>query len=106
VLLLLTVLLVYNAIYTLFPRNPFDVIMMTGGSPSGRPQLDQRSWWERFLDTGRPGSGQGEGGDRISLREWWQSLGERWKQSGEGQGRGNGVAGRPRLEQRWEELLR
>lgn len=93
-LLLLTVLLVYNVVFTLFPRNPFDLVMLSGG-PN-----DSRSWWERWLDTGRP---QSDDGGRMDLREWWQHMKERWG------GEGDQMAGqghRPGLDQRWEELLR
>lgn len=94
VLFLLTVLLVYNAIYTLFPRNPFELMLLSGGPADGR------SWWERWLDTGRP---RGAEGERMELREWWDLLRQHW--SGEG-GPLARRGGRPGLDERWEELLR
>jgi tetratricopeptide (TPR) repeat protein len=94
VLLLLTVLLVYNAIYTLFPRNPFELMMLSGGP------ADERSWWERWLDTGRP---RGTEGERMELREWWERLRQRWSRGGGQQAR---RGSRPGLDERWEQLLR
>jgi tetratricopeptide (TPR) repeat protein len=103
VLLLLTVLLVYNAIFTLFPRNPFDMLMLGAGGEVTIGGEDQRGWWARWLDTGRPGGGGG--GERVDLRDWWLSLRERWGQ-GSGEGGGGKGRGRPGMDQRWEELLR
>jgi tetratricopeptide (TPR) repeat protein len=102
VLLLLTVLLVYNVLFTLFPRNPFEMLLMQAGPPGAGGREEERGWWERWLDTGRPSGGGG--GERIGLREWWNGLRQAW---GEGSaGRKDGTRGRPGLDERWEELLR
>jgi tetratricopeptide (TPR) repeat protein len=94
VLLLLTVLLVYNGLFHFFPRDSMEFVTL--GSDGG----DGRSWWERWLDTGRPQAGDGV---RMDLREWWLRLRERWSESDEEAARGGN---RPRLDERWEELLR
>ncbi|MBI3991824.1 MAG: tetratricopeptide repeat protein [Candidatus Lambdaproteobacteria bacterium] len=96
-LLLLTVLLVYNAIYMLFPRASMDMLALNAG------QQDQRSWWERWLDTGRPAPlmpGQ------LGLRDWWVQLRERWLDGNrrEGHRREEGVASG--IPKRWAELMR
>jgi tetratricopeptide (TPR) repeat protein len=95
--LLLTVVLVYVAVFTFFPRDPFELFMLSGGGG-----FDNRSWWERFLDNGRPQAGDGH---KMGIREWW----ERFRQNLEG-GDGDQVAkggrGRPGIDKRWEELLR
>lgn len=94
--LLLTVLLVYNAVFTFFPRDSFELLMLAGG------RQDNRSWWERFLDTGRPG---GESGHKVGVREWWMEL--RRRLLGEdGQGHDRRPAGLPGINERWAELLR
>ena len=96
-LLLLTVLLVYNAIYTLFPRAPLDMLALSAGQP------DKRSWWERWLDTGRP-SPMMPG--RLGLRDWWYQLRQRWLegQRSAGHQHQDGVASG--IPERWAELMR
>jgi tetratricopeptide (TPR) repeat protein len=95
--LLLTVLLVYVAVFTLVPRDPFEMFMLSGGGG-----FDTRSWWERMLDNGRPQPGDGH---KMGIREWW----ERFRRDLQGRdgsqvaGSGNG---RPGIDARWEELLR
>ena len=95
-LFLATVGVVYMALFTVFPRDPLDLIMLNGGANSGR------SWWESLLDSGRPQAGSGH---KLGLREWW----ERFKRRFEG-GEERRVAGRrgerPPIDERWEELLR
>jgi hypothetical protein len=104
VLLLFTVLLIYNTIYTLLPRDSFEMMLSGAGTVTGGGSDDSRSWWERWLDTGRPSGGGDD--ERVGLRDWWQSLRQRWGEpGGEGTGSGGGN-GRPGLDRRWEELLR
>lgn len=94
--LLATVALVYMAVFTLFPRDPFEMFMLGGGGG-----LDQRSWWERFLDSGRPRSGDGH---KMGIREWWNRFTRDQRNGGQ-----RGTAhrwGRPGIEERWEQLLR
>lgn len=95
--LLATIAMVYLAIYTLLPRHPFEMLMLSANG------MEERSWWERFLDTGRQHPG-GEG-HKMGVREWW----ERFKRNLSGEG-GNQVArrfeGRPTIDKRWENLLR
>lgn len=97
---LLTVLLVYNAIFTLFPRDAFEMMMFGGGTP----RQEDRSWLERFLDTGRPRLGDSE---RIGVREWWSRF--RRNLFGEGEEGREGdsrLVGRPAMDERWSRLLR
>jgi hypothetical protein len=95
--LLLTVALVYGVVFTVFPRDPFEMFMLGGAGG-----FDSRPWWERFLDNGRPQAG---GGHKMGIREWWERFrrGFDGEEGGQVAGRGGG---RPRIEQRWEELLR
>lgn len=95
--LLLTVLLVYVGIFTLFPRDPFEMFMLSGAGG-----MDDRSWWERFLDTGRPQAGRGH---KMGVREWWQRFRERMEGGEDGQVASR-RGGRQGIDQRWEELLR
>lgn len=94
--LLLTVLGVYIAIFTLFPRDPSEMIMLTGNG------FDNRSWWEQFLNTGREQQGSGR---KMGVREWWQSF-KRRMQGGQEQQLARRRFGRPSIDKRWEELLR
>ena len=96
VALLLTVLLVYNLIFVLFPRVPFDREILLAG------QADSRSWWERWLDTGRPQAGDTH---KLTVREWWNRLQRRLRRGGEEK-----IAERrwvrPAVSERWADLLR
>jgi tetratricopeptide (TPR) repeat protein len=96
-LLLLTVLLAYNLIFTLFPRDPFDALALAGATS----REDHRNWWERWLDTGRPQTGQGR---RVDLREWWWRFRLSLRERGTDTARRGGA--RPSLDDRWEEMLR
>ena len=95
--LLATVLALYWVLFTFFPRDPAELFPISAGF--GEP----RGWWERFLDTGRPGSG----GDshKLGVREWWQRFRDRvgWGET-DALGRDSGF--RPNIDQRWAELLR
>jgi tetratricopeptide (TPR) repeat protein len=94
--LLLTVLAIYIAIFSLFPRDPSEMIMLTGNG------FDNRSWWEQFLNTGREQQGSGR---KMGVREWWQSF-KRRMQGGQVQQLARRRGGRPSIDKRWEELLR
>ncbi|MBI4081971.1 MAG: tetratricopeptide repeat protein [Candidatus Lambdaproteobacteria bacterium] len=91
---LFSVLLVYNVLFTMFARDPLELGFALG---DGR----QRSWWERFLDNGRPG-----GADirRMGIREWWYEW-KRWWREGSRQDARRGF-GRPSIDEHWAELLR
>jgi tetratricopeptide (TPR) repeat protein len=97
VALLLTVALVYAAVFTYFPRDPFEQFMLGGGG-----SFDSRSWWERFLDNGRP---QPADGHKLGIREWWERFSRDLDNGEGGQVAGTGHGG-PGIDQRWEELLR
>lgn len=90
-------MLAYTLIFTFFPRSRWEMILMAGG-----PQ-DNRAWWERYMDNGRP---QLPGGrHKLGIREWWEGFkrGMRGKRPGEiARSRG----GRPKIDERWEKLLR
>ncbi len=93
---LLTVLLLYNLIFVLFPREAFDREILL----SGRPEI--RSWWERWLDTGRPQSGDNH---KLTVREWWSRLQQRLRRGDEKKiAERRGV--RPPVSERWADLLR
>lgn len=94
--LLLTVGLIYTGIFAFFPRDPFELFMLTGSG------LETRPWWERFLDTGRVHEG---GGHKMGVREWWERFRRRLRGEEE---RGVAVrgSGRRTIDERWEELLR
>jgi tetratricopeptide (TPR) repeat protein len=92
--LLATVALVYAAIFTFFPRNAFELFMLGGGP------FDTRSWWERFLDNGRPQPGDMH---KMGIREWWERFRRGLEGGGQVAGRGQG---RPGIDPHWEELLR
>jgi tetratricopeptide (TPR) repeat protein len=94
--LLLTVLLVYNLVFTLFPRDPVEMMVVTGNA------MDARPWWERFLDTGRPRSGDS---GRMGIREWWQRFSRRLSEGGKGDARRREL-GLPTLDDHWADLLR
>ena len=91
-----TLLLFYTALFQIFPRDSFDLFMMQAAGP------EQPSWWDRFLNTGRPGGGQGH---KMDIREWWARFKERALAGGQEGKRGDG-SGRPSIEERWVELLR
>ena len=96
ILLLLTVLLLFNLVYGFFPRNPADLAM----EPEDESQDTGTNWWERWLDTGHPQSG---GGQAITLREWWQRLESRWRSGSE-----EAIPEAPvrqDLDDRWPELV-
>lgn len=89
--------LIYAMIFTFFPRSRWEMILMSGG-----PQQN-RAWWERFLDNGRPQPPGG--GHKLGVREWWEGFKQRLR----GQKRreiGRTRGGRPRIDERWEKLLR
>ena len=94
--LLLTVLGIYIAIFTVFSRDSFDMIMLTGSG------YDNRSWWEQFMDTGREQQGAGR---KMGVREWWQSF-KRRMQGGQEKQLARRRGRRPSIDKRWEELLR
>ena len=89
-------LLAYTLIFTFFPRSRWEMILMAGGAQ------DNRSWWERYLDTGRaqpPGNGH-----KLGVREWWEGFKQRLR----GQQRreiARNRGGRPKIDERWEKLL-
>ena len=94
VLLLATVLLVYNVLYTAFPRRASDE-----PEPAAMAEHPAGPWWQRLLDTG---GGPLAGGRTPTLPEWWQQVSARWL--------GEPVhpvlrTRRRSLEERWEELL-
>ncbi len=94
--LIFTVIIVYQLVFLIFPRDPFDIMLMATGQPNNR------SWWDRFLDTGRPQLGQSH---KMTMREWWSNLKRRLQR-----GQGVKIAGRrgvrPNVAERWENLLR
>jgi tetratricopeptide (TPR) repeat protein len=96
ILLLLTVLLVLNLIYGLFPRGGPDVAV------NAEEEADEggQSWWEHWLDTGHPES---PGAPSVTLRDWWQRMQRRWR-SGEEEPPPEFVAQQD-LDERWGDLL-
>ena len=90
-------ILIYMMIFTIFPRSRWEMILMAGG-----PQQN-RAWWERYLDNGRPqppGSGH-----KLGVREWWEGFKKRLQgQKSREIARSRG--GRPKIDERWEKLLR
>ncbi|HKI97762.1 MAG TPA: tetratricopeptide repeat protein [bacterium] len=95
--LLLTVAVVYAAVFTFFPRAPFELFLLSGGGT-----FDTRSWWERFLDNGRPQPGDTH---KMGMREWWEHFRRSLEGGDGGQVAGRGE-GRPGIDRHWEELLR
>ena len=95
ILLLLTVLLVLNLVYGLFPRAVADL-------PVTRVEEEEEgeSWWEHWLETGHP---EAPGAPSVTLRDWWQRMQRRWR-SGEEEAPPQ-VLARPDLDERWGELL-
>ncbi|MEE8436360.1 MAG: tetratricopeptide repeat protein [bacterium] len=94
---LATMMLVYTLIFTFFPRSRWEMILMAGGAQ------DNRAWWERFLDNGRPQPPGG--GHKLGVREWWEGFKQRLR----GQKRreiARQRGGRPKIDERWEKLLR
>ncbi len=96
--ILFTAVLVHQALIVLFPRDPMELALLAAR------QQPSNSWWERFLDTGRPMAGEGH---KMTVREWW----ERLKRRMEGGGRdeeevAKNQGARPRISERWAELLR
>ncbi|MDH5752356.1 MAG: tetratricopeptide repeat protein [Deltaproteobacteria bacterium] len=92
--LLITVVVFYNLLFTMFPRQDDDQMLLMGG--------ESRSWWERFLDTGRD---QQENWQRLGIREWWDQLRRSWKEDSSHHA-GRREMGLPTVEKRWEDLLR
>lgn len=93
---LFTVLLVYNLVFTFLPRDPFEMLIL-----SGNEAADSRSWWERFMDSGRPR--QGEGG-KQGIRDWWEQLRRSFGQ-GEPATTARRRMGLPGVDERWADLL-
>ena len=91
--LLATVCAVYYLLLTIYPRDPFEMLM------SGGLFRDRQSWWERFLDTGRPGMGRFH---KMDIREWFESIVRRFGTEEEESGKGF----RPTIDERWADLLR
>lgn len=94
ILLLLTVMLVFNGIYGLFPRSAEEI-----AANSEEPGDEGVTWRERWLDTGRPRSGS----QPVTLRDWWQRIEERWRAGSEDPE--PDVTARPDLDERWPDLL-
>ena len=99
---LATVLLVYVAVYTLFPRQePFHFSFSSSSQ-------EAPSFWERWLYTGRPQGPEGGSSGPLSLQEWWQHLKQRLRGESEGQEHGGeeGEQGLARgVPEAWRELL-
>jgi tetratricopeptide (TPR) repeat protein len=98
ILLLLTVLLLFNLVYGLFPRNPAD-LAANGDEEEVAPE-DGRGWWERWLDTGHPAGG---GAPVVTLRDWWLRIEHRW-QAGADEPTADQPL-RPDLDERWPDLM-
>jgi len=96
VLLLLTVLLILNLVYGLFPRDAADQSV----NPAEEAEEEGQSWWVHWLDTGHP---EAPGAPSVTLREWWQRVQRRWR-TGEEEPP-PAIAARPDLDERWGELL-
>jgi len=96
VLLLLTVLLIFNLVYGLFPRNVADLAV----NPEETAGEEGPTWWERWLDTGHPAA---PGAPSVTLREWWQRMQHRWR-TGTDEPPPE-FAARPDLDERWAELV-
>ena len=96
ILLLLTVLLAFNLVYGLFPRNPADLSV----SPDDETAEERTTWWERWLDTGHP---QGGGAPIVTLRDWWLRLEHRWRTGSEEPEPDLNV--RQDLDERWPDLV-
>ncbi|MDH4248817.1 MAG: hypothetical protein OEW39_13490, partial [Deltaproteobacteria bacterium] len=94
--LLLSLAVFYAALFTLFPRTDFGMIVLTGDE-------DGRSWWERFMDTGRE---EGHAGtNKMGVREWWHQFRRRLRSEHPPRD-GRQALGLPTLDKRWAELLR
>jgi tetratricopeptide (TPR) repeat protein len=93
ILLLLTVLLVFNLVYGIFPRGISDLPVAEDEEPGA-------SWWDRWLDTGHPSA---PGAPSVTLRDWWQRIQERWRAGGEEPA--PEIDARPDLDERWEDLI-
>lgn len=91
-----TVLLVHQMLFVLFPRDPFDLAMIAA-------EQQERGWWERWLDTGRPQLGEGH---KLTVREWWSRLRQRLEGGGEGERMAENGTLRRDISERWVELLR
>ena len=96
VALLATVIAIYYVIFTFFPRDPFELLM------AGIGFQDSRSWWEEFLDSGRPGAGDGH---KMGIREWWDRFSDRFSWGGEDR-LAQRERFRPSIDERWADLLR
>ena len=92
--LALSLAVFYLALFTLFPRTDFGMLVLTGSE-------DQRSWWEQFMDTGRQ---EGNPGRKLGVREWWNQI-RRSMRSGSPHRDGRQALGLPTLDKRWAELL-
>ena len=93
---LLIVLAVYWALFSFFPRDSFEIFMLSSSAS------DNRSWWERFLDNGRS---QPDGGHKMGVREWWERFKRRLR-DGRREQTARRQGARPKIDERWEELLR
>ncbi len=96
ILLLLTVLLIFNLVYGLFPRTAADLAV----SPEEEAGEEGLSWWERWLETGHPAA---PGAPSVTLREWWQRMQHRWR-TGTDEPPPE-LAARPDLDERWGDLV-
>lgn len=65
-LFLVTVLLMYHLIYTVFPRDSMDLLAL-------QSERDSLSWWERWLETGRPAPLMP---GKLGIRDWWNRFSE------------------------------
>ena len=90
-----TVLLVHQALFVLFPRDPFELAVIAG-------QQQNRDWWERWLDTGRPRVGEGH---KLTVREWWSRFKRRMQGGGDGERTASNGRVRRDISERWAELL-
>lgn len=94
-LLLLTVLAIHQSLYYIFPRDPSEMMMLANESSN-------RSWWERFLDAGRPQPGDDH---KMTIREWWESMRRKLGDHGQDQVVRSETL-RPTVPERWADLIR
>ena len=94
--LLVTVLVAYHVIYTVFPRDPFDLLAL-------RSEQDTRNWWERFLETGRPAPPTT---GKLGIRDWWYQLRERMLAERRPERQRDTNDPREGVPERWAELMR
>lgn len=94
--MVVTVLMVHLMLYLLFPRNPLEMMMLS------LSQDQSRNWFDRFMETGRPQPGDDH---KMSFREWWSRLRDKYSDGGKKEV-ANNAGPRTPIPEKWAELLR